>query len=109
MDEPIKLRNAKTEQECDFDSVEAANNFGANVQDVSDWHLVGDGAAIASPEEVHTLTEVIAPAELTDPVALATIAPVDAPDAGAGDPSIAVPGTEAAANSAQPATDAPAA
>lgn len=94
MDQQIKLRNAKTEQECDFDSNEAAQNFVDHVEDSPDWWVVtkgaAEGATIASPEEVHTLTEIVPAAELLEPAA-ATISPVDAPDTGAGEAATDTP------------------
>lgn len=46
MDQQIKVRNAKTGQECTFDTIEAAENFGENIADRVDWDVVS-GAPVA--------------------------------------------------------------
>lgn len=49
MDQQIKIRNAKTGQECTFDTIEAADNFGNNIADRADWDLAGSGADTTAP------------------------------------------------------------
>lgn len=45
MDTQIRLRNTVTGQECNFDSVEQANNFGRNVADPENWTEAKDEQA----------------------------------------------------------------
>jgi len=63
MDTQIKVRNTKTGQECAFDTREAVDTFGANVEDRADWELADQAPAANEPV---TLTDIVEPATLTD-------------------------------------------
>lgn len=76
MDTSITLRHKATEQTCDFDDQNAADEFLANVESAKDWVPAGAAPAIEAPAAV-AVPDVVPGALL--PVAEAAPAPAPKP------------------------------
>lgn len=76
----MKLINVATEQECNFDTPEAAENFLANVEDADNW------TEAPAASNVVIKADTLADAEKAlGQLDAGKIADSDLPDAGAGD------------------------